>query len=240
MLARSSLSQGTCRVVPDMRRPARAERRCRRCPFCGPSGQCLDRAIKSGHCGDWIWFVRYGKQIRRPYICPHDPRTPAQLRSRARLSAASRKHSYSITERQRAACIKSGAKRRNRPRLHQSGPLTGQQYSIGKEYALQNAHGKGIKAAFAPQVLKPQRVNPTSWDPRRGSGGTTGVSACGPAEEGIRPERAEVKNRLSCRFCNILTFLAGHTSSGQLFGLGDFSQRAHGGRFRRCAPGLGE
>lgn len=166
-----SLAQVTYRVVLDMRRLARAERVCRRCPFCGPSGECLDPALKSGHCGDWIWFMRYSKQIRRPYIRPHDPRTPAQMRSRARLSAASRKYSYSLTEKQRAACIKTGAKRRSHPRLHQSGPLTGQQYSIRKEYALQNAHGKGIKAASAPQVPQPQMVNPTSWEPRRGSRG---------------------------------------------------------------------
>ena len=69
--------------------------------------------------------MRYGKQIRRPYVRPHDPRTPAQLRSRARLSAASSKYSYSLTEKQRNACIAAGAKRRSRPRLGQSGPLTG-------------------------------------------------------------------------------------------------------------------
>ena len=128
-----------------MRRPARPERVCRRCPFCAPSGQCLDPALKSGRCGDWIWFVRYGKQIRRPYVRPHDPRTPAQLRSRARLSAASRKYSYSLTEKQRDACIAAGAKLRSRPRLGQSGPLTGQQYSIRRQYALQKAHGNGSK-----------------------------------------------------------------------------------------------
>ncbi len=44
-----------------MRRAARPERLCRRCPFCAPSGRCLDRDIKSGRCGDWIWLVRYGK-----------------------------------------------------------------------------------------------------------------------------------------------------------------------------------
>jgi len=46
-------------------------------------------------------------------------------------------------------------KRKSRPRLHQSGPLTGQQYSIHKQYALQKAHAHGIKTAIAPQVLQP-------------------------------------------------------------------------------------
>jgi len=149
-----------------MRRLARAERVCRRCPFRGPSGECRDPALKSGHCGDWIWWMRNGKQIRRAYIRPHDPRTPAQRRSRTRLSAASRKYSYSLTEKQRNTCIVAGAKRRSRPRLFQSGPLTGQQYSISREYALQNAHGNPVKTAIAPQVPQRQKLKVTSWDPR--------------------------------------------------------------------------
>jgi hypothetical protein len=144
---------------------------CRRCPFCGPSGECLDPALKSGRCGDWIWWVLHGKQIRRPYFYPRDPRSPAQLRSRARFSAASGKYSDYLTEKQRNACITAGAKRRSRPRLGQSGPLTGQQYSIRKEYALQKAHGKAIKGPLAPQVAQPQRLNPTSSDPHRGATG---------------------------------------------------------------------
>ena len=152
-----------------MRRTASPERLCRRCPFRAPSGRCLDRAIKSGRCGDWIWFVRHGKQIRRLYVRPRDPRAPAQLRSRAQLSAASRKYSYSLTEKQQDACIAAGAKRRSRPRLRQSGPLTGQQYSIRRQYALQKAHGYGTKTAVAPQVPQPQKLNPTTWEPRRGS-----------------------------------------------------------------------
>jgi len=34
----------------------------------------------------------------------------------------------------------------------------------------------------------------------------------------------QVKFRVSCRRCNFLPLLAGHTSSGQLLWLGDFSQ----------------
>ena len=152
-----------------MRRVARPERVCRRCPFRALSGQCLDRTIRSGRCGDWIWFVRHGKQIRRRYLRPHDPRTPAQLRSRARLSAASKEYSYSLTEKQRVACIAAGAKLRSRPRLGQSGPLTGQQYSIRREYALQKAHGNGITTAIVPQVFQPQKFKTTTWEHRRGA-----------------------------------------------------------------------
>ena len=152
-----------------MRRAARARRRCRRCPFYAPPGRCLERTIKSGRCGDWIWFVRHGKQIRRRYLRPHDPCTPAQIRSRDRLRAASRKYSYSLTEKQQDARIAAGARLRSRPRLGQSGPLTGQQYSIHRQYALQKVHGNGIKTAIAPQVLQPQKLKRTTWEPRRGA-----------------------------------------------------------------------
>jgi hypothetical protein len=173
-----------------MRQPARAERRCRRCPFCAPSGRCLERTIKSGRCGDWIWFVRYGKQVCRPYVRPRDPRTPAQLRSRARLSAASRKYGNSLTEKQRDACIAAGAKLRSRPRLGQSGPLTGQQYSIRKQFALQKAHGNGMRTATALQVLQPQKVKPTTWEPRRGASRVSPERRRLDAGRGKRPRRA--------------------------------------------------
>ena len=44
----------------------------------------------SGRCGDWIWYLRGGKQCRRRYARPRDPGTLAQLLCRARLSTASR------------------------------------------------------------------------------------------------------------------------------------------------------
>ena len=113
----------TACVVPDMRRAARKKRRCRRCPFCAPSGRCLDRTLKSGRCGDWIWFVRYGKRCRRPYARPTDPRTLAQLRSRGCLSAASKIYSRWLTDEQQDACIAAGAKLRTRPRLGKLGRL---------------------------------------------------------------------------------------------------------------------
>ena len=102
------------------------------------------------------------------YLRPRDPRTAAQVRSRTRLVATSKRYSYALTEKQHNVCIAAGAKLRSRPRLNQSGPLTGQQYSIQRQYALDKAHRNGAKTAFAPQVLKPQQVKVTSWEPRRG------------------------------------------------------------------------
>jgi hypothetical protein len=83
-----------------------------------------------------VWFVLRGnQQCRRRWVKPTDPRSVRQRRWRARLSAASKRYSRSLTEEQRDACIAAGMKRRSRARLGQSGALTGQQYSVGKECA---------------------------------------------------------------------------------------------------------
>jgi len=141
---------GYASAVP--RRP-----RCRDCRFRALSGACLDPVLTSGRCGDWVWFVRGGKQHRRLYVKPANPRTVTQQRGRARFGATSRKYSESLTDEQRDACIAAGAKLRSHPRLNQSGPLTGQQYSIRREYAA-NAHASKQKTEAATKVPQLQRV----------------------------------------------------------------------------------
>jgi hypothetical protein len=86
----------------------------------------------SGRFGDYVYYMRGGRQCCRRYVVPKDPRTPAQLRWRAALSAASRAWSNSggLTELERQACRAAGAKMRGRPRMGQSGPLTGQLYYV--------------------------------------------------------------------------------------------------------------
>ena len=79
---------------------------CHRCPFCGPGGQCLDRRLKSGRCGDWVWYLRDGRQLRRLYVKPQDPLSPAQRDCRAQFGAASARYSHSLTEKQR--CLYRG------------------------------------------------------------------------------------------------------------------------------------
>ena len=130
-------------------------RGCRGCPCRAPSGRCLDPTIKSGRCGDWVWYVRGNKQFRHLYVKPQDPRTPKQQRWRARFGSASNKYSDSLTHEQRGACIAAGAKLRSRPRLAQSGPLTGQQYSIRREYAT-NAGARAQSAEKTAKVLQTQ------------------------------------------------------------------------------------
>ena len=130
---------------------------CRDCRFRAPSGACLDPVLASGRCGDWVWYVRGGKQHRRHYVKPRDPRSSKQRRGRARFRAASSKYSQILTEDQRHACIAAGAKLRSWPRLSQSGPLTGQQYSIRREYGA-NTDARGQKTGLTAKVPQLQRV----------------------------------------------------------------------------------
>ena len=144
---------------------------CRGCPCRTPSGRCLDTRIKSGRCGDWVWYVSGNKQLRHLYVKPRDPRTPRQLAERARFSAASKHYRDSLTQDQRNALIAAGAKFQSRPRLAQSGPLTGQQYAIRLEYAAE-AEGRMPKAESTAKGPPIQGISlPTSELPRSVAGG---------------------------------------------------------------------
>ena len=167
---------------------------CRRCPFCAPSGQCLDTRIRSGRCGDWVYYpLPGGKQCRRRWVRPKDPRTPAQRQSRVRLGAASHKYSAALTDQERDACIAAAVKRRSRPRLGQSGPLTGQQYSVHSEYATRTA-GKVESTIIPAKVPQPQKVTRPTWETHRGNTGVPprqrerGLQAGGKRKPATGPE----------------------------------------------------
>jgi hypothetical protein len=168
------------RLLALPRRPS-----CRGCRFRAPSGACLDPVLTSGRCGDYVRYVRGNQQHRRIYVKPTNPRTSRQQRWRSRFGAASRKYSHSLTDEQQDARIAAGAKLRSRPRLGQSGPLTGQQYSIRREYAANpNARIQQPKATtkvpqlqrvtrkYKSQVHQPQRLTRSTPGPRRGMSGT--------------------------------------------------------------------
>ena len=76
--------------------------------------------------------MRGNKQCRRRWVKPRDPRTPTQLRYRAALVAAAKAWSDGqfMTEEDRLAWCAAAKKVRSRPRLTQSGPLTGQLYFV--------------------------------------------------------------------------------------------------------------
>jgi hypothetical protein len=154
------------------RQSVRKSRGCRGCPCRAPSGRCLDPTIKSGRCGDWVWYWRGNKRLRRLYVKPQDPRTPRQLRWRARFGAASQKYTKSLTQEQREAFIAAGAKFRSRQRLAESGPLTGQQYSIRKEYAA-NAAERAQSAEKIAKGLQTKGISLSTSDIHRS---ITGVS----------------------------------------------------------------
>ena len=129
---------------------------------------------KSGRLGKWVFYMRGRKQYRRRWVKPRDPRTPGQLRSRARFGAASKAWSWSprLTEESRRDWRVAGAKVRSRPRLAQSGKLTGQVYFVGKNCAKERigremllrpagsekAEGSRKKAPAASQARLSQRV----------------------------------------------------------------------------------
>ena len=191
--------------------------RCLDCRFRASSGACLDPVLASGRCGDYVRYVRDNRQYRRLYVKPADPHTSRQRRWRARFDAASRKYSQSLTQEQRNASIAKGANLRSRPRLGQSGPLTGQQYSIREEYAAaagalrpkkaQTAkvpHLQRVTRKYKSQLTQPQRLTrSTSGTHRTASGVLPGHSrrdtGRGNRNESIRlkDERRRSKAQLS-------------------------------------------
>src|SRR5512146_1225695 len=100
-----------------------------------PTGS--ETALMSGRFGDWVYFVRNGQQFRRRFVVPTDRRTPGQLRTRATFAAAAKywSHTDELTDQDREAWEAAANKIQSRPRLDQSGPLTGQQYFVGRACA---------------------------------------------------------------------------------------------------------
>jgi hypothetical protein len=88
----------------------------------------------SGKSGRIVYYMDKGRQRWRRDVPQRDPRTFAQLRSRTVFAAASRTWSQGgpLTQEQRDAWYAEGAKTQSRPRLNQSGPLTGQQRFVGR------------------------------------------------------------------------------------------------------------
>jgi hypothetical protein len=82
---------------------------------------------QSGKRGNFVSVrTRYG-QSSRPLVIPNDPKTPAQLRSRSRLGHVAPRW-RGLTDEQRTVWNTGGRKLHSRPRLGQSGPLTGCQF----------------------------------------------------------------------------------------------------------------
>jgi hypothetical protein len=89
---------------------------------------------RSGRDKNYVYYLRGRTLCRRRYVRPRDPRTPAQILARAAFGAASKMWSQNgrLREEQRQAWRGAGAKIQSRPRLFQSGPLSGQQLFVGR------------------------------------------------------------------------------------------------------------
>ena len=138
-------------------------RRCPGCQYYAPSGKCLNTTLRSGRCGDWVWYMRNGKRFRRLWSKPRDSRTPLQLYWRERLGAASKRYSQGLTDGQRDACIAAGARLQSRPRLFQSGPLTGQQYEVRQQCSTRAAVG-ARSAGTVAKPLQTQGISASTWE----------------------------------------------------------------------------
>ena len=145
--------------------------------------------LMSGKCGGHDYYVVNGKQRWRRHAVPKDPCTLAQQRSRARFAAASKTWSENgpLTEALRDAWCADGAKRQSRPRLGQSGPLTGQQNYIRRnctrkkrecEMLLhprqrdeEKVENKGLRPELTAQVSQSQPITRSTSGTRRASAG---------------------------------------------------------------------
>ena len=144
----------------------RRTRRCPQCPFYGPEGHCLDRTIRSGRCGDWVWYMRGKKQCRRRWVKPSDRRTAKQRHWRSRLGSVSRSYSATLTDDQQNACIAAGAKVRSRPRLGQWGWLTGQQYWVHNECPIK-VQARVRNTQGWTKGLQTKGISASTWDTHR-------------------------------------------------------------------------
>ena len=134
-------------------------RGCRDCMFRAASGACLEPVIKSGRCGDWVWWVRGSQQYRRRYARPKDRRTRMQQRCRKRLAAVSAAYCRWLTTEEQHACAVQWAKMRYRERLGPSGWMTGQQYWVHRELAGKSEARNSQKTRTA-KVAQRQRLTP--------------------------------------------------------------------------------
>jgi len=91
---------------------------------------------------------RYG-QISRALVIPTNPQTPAQLLVRSNLASVSSRWD-TLTETQRQAWIAAAALQQTRPRLGQSGPMTGLQLFVKLNATLAEFGQEQIDAPVPP------------------------------------------------------------------------------------------
>jgi hypothetical protein len=118
----------------------------------------------SGRSRGYVYYWFKGRQRWRRYVIPKNPRTPAQQRARAIFGTASKTWSEDglLTEEQRDAWYADGARKESRPRLGQSGPLTGQQNYVGR-----NCARKQRDSGMLSHLIERKAKKPKSSETRR-------------------------------------------------------------------------
>ena len=86
---------------------------------------------RSGRDGAYVYYMRGRKLCRRRYVVPVNVRTAARRRARGAFGSVAKAWSRVLTEEQRRAWNAAAAKVRSRPRLWQSGWITGQTFFTG-------------------------------------------------------------------------------------------------------------
>ena len=144
-----------------------------------------ETALLSGRFGDCVYYVRKGRQFRRKFVVPKDRRTPAHLRTREIFGSASKfwSHSLEVTDQHRLAWETAANRITSRPRLQQSGPLTGQQYFVGRACAL-----AGKSSPAVTQASK-RAVSRGSKPAGRARARPTGMAAMRPTGMAALPRR---------------------------------------------------
>jgi hypothetical protein len=160
-------------------------RGCRRCPFRAPSRRCLDPAIKSGRCDDWVWYLWRNQQRRHVYFKPADPRTSKQRRWRARFGAVSRKYSKSLTDEQQDAF---GSAATGEGDAIYMGTLP--------EYSLGNAVARSLELGHFPSLREGERPREPKHLPTSGKSGLARTLAI-PAEIALAWPRRPLRSRLA-------------------------------------------
>jgi hypothetical protein len=187
-----------------------------------------ETALLSGRFGDWVYFVRNGKQCRRRYVRPKDRRSPAQLRVRKNFGEAAKhwSHSPQLTQAQRDAWELEANQIQSRPRLGQSGPLTGQQHFVGracakgrvKEECRMMKGESPEQAETRPQAAQGPRLTGSTWEARRTlEGATSQVSGvgCRVSRERRRSCKAVARRGSSAAPKRMCAGSPGHPATGR-------------------------
>jgi len=120
---------------------------------------------KSGKIGNMVWQRNRHGQICYLAFIPCNPRTPAQQAIRGIFGAVSKRW-RTLTEEQRLAWIAAATAILSRPRLAQSGPLTGLQLFLKVNVYL--AYRGLAQVDLPPLVFRcPRRDVPSPYDTSR-------------------------------------------------------------------------